>query len=252
MLEPDLLAHLGVLVDRERQRRRLRQHGEPGGGDLDRAGRQLGVLVALGPGHDLARDLHAELRPQPVRPLGHLTLAEHHLRGAGRVAQVDEDHAAVIATPRHPPGEGHGLSGVLGTEGACEVAAHHGSEVIGAPRAAREQVSPGSTGAASLGGQRGPAVPGRLGFISAASPRRGDRRTAPHRTAPGDGRGLRGVRVAQSRASCSASGDGSVGIGGAARTVGSEPRSRPWRRSSGATRVASARRYSGVTYAPRR
>ena len=72
VLEPDLLADLGVLVDRERQRRRLRQHLERRDRHLDRAGGQLGVLVALGPHHDLADDLHAVLGAQSVRPLGHL------------------------------------------------------------------------------------------------------------------------------------------------------------------------------------
>ena len=88
---------------------------------------QLGVLVARRAAHDLAGDLHAELGAQPVGPLGHLALAEHHLGRAGGVAQVDEDHPAVIAAAGHPPGEGHGLSGVLGAQRAGGVGAHHGS-----------------------------------------------------------------------------------------------------------------------------
>ena len=43
-----LLADLDVLVDLERQGRRLAEHLEPGGDDLDVAGGQVGVLVAGG------------------------------------------------------------------------------------------------------------------------------------------------------------------------------------------------------------
>ena len=68
VLEPDLLADLGVLVDRERQRRGLGEHGQLGGGDLDLrrwAGR--GSRCRPGRRDDLAGDLHAELVAQPVR-----------------------------------------------------------------------------------------------------------------------------------------------------------------------------------------
>ena len=52
-------------------------------------------------------------------------VADHHLHDAGGLAQVDEGDAAVVASPGHPPGEGHGLSDVLGAQAACVVGADH-------------------------------------------------------------------------------------------------------------------------------
>src|SRR5206468_4832278 len=99
---------------------------ELGDRDLDLAGRDVRVVVALGAAHDLAGDLEAVLGAQPVRALGHLALAEHHLGHAGGVTQVDEDDSAVIAPARHPPGQGDGLPGLLGPERPGLVRAHHG------------------------------------------------------------------------------------------------------------------------------
>jgi hypothetical protein len=39
----------------------------------------------------------------------------------------------VITAARHPPGESHGLSGVLGTQSAGRVGAHHVSRLSAAP-----------------------------------------------------------------------------------------------------------------------
>jgi hypothetical protein len=123
--EAHLLPHLDVLVDRERQRGRGAEHLDAAVGgrdDLDLARGQVGVLVALGAGGDLAGDLEAVLRAQLV---GHRLVADHHLDDAGRLAQVDEGDAAVVAPARHPAGEGDGLTDVLGPEAACVVAADH-------------------------------------------------------------------------------------------------------------------------------
>ena len=49
VLEARLLADLDVLVDRERQRGGGAEHLDLGGDDLDLAGGEVGVLVALGP-----------------------------------------------------------------------------------------------------------------------------------------------------------------------------------------------------------
>ncbi len=46
VLDPDVLADLGGALDRERQRVGLAEHLDRRGDDLDRAGGQLGVLVA--------------------------------------------------------------------------------------------------------------------------------------------------------------------------------------------------------------
>ena len=102
------------------------------GDDLDLAGGQVGVRVALGPPAHLAGHLDAVLVAQVVRlALGEDLVAEHHLDDAGRVPQVDEGHAAVIAPAGHPPGQGDGLSGVLGTQGAGLVGAEHGDVLFG-------------------------------------------------------------------------------------------------------------------------
>ena len=77
--QPGLLADVGVLVQRERQRGCLTEHLQRGRGDLDLTGWNVRVLVAHRPRTHLPNDPNAELDAQPVRPLGHLTFAEHHL-----------------------------------------------------------------------------------------------------------------------------------------------------------------------------
>jgi hypothetical protein len=39
----------------------------------------------------------------------------------------------VVAAAAHPPGQGHGLSDVLGPQGAGVVRAHHASRLSGPP-----------------------------------------------------------------------------------------------------------------------
>ena len=74
----------------------------------------LRVGVALGSDLDDALDRDAELGAQPVRGLQHVGLAEHHLRHPGGIAQVDEDHAAVVAAAGDPTGQRHLLTGIGG------------------------------------------------------------------------------------------------------------------------------------------
>ena len=77
VLQAGLLA--GWLVELERQRRALPQHRQRGGVDLDLAGGDLGVGVALRADLDHPLDGDAELRTQPVRLGQHVGVAEHHL-----------------------------------------------------------------------------------------------------------------------------------------------------------------------------
>ncbi len=124
VLEAGLFA--GLVVELERQWRRLSQHLELGGVDLHRTRRDLEVLVAFRPDLDDSGHLHAVFGAQLVRLLEHLCVTEHHLGHAGGIAQVDEDDPAVVAAPGNPTGEGDGLLGVLGSQRAGEMGAQHG------------------------------------------------------------------------------------------------------------------------------
>ena len=113
------------LVELEWQRRTFAEDGQRGGVDFYVAGGDFGVRVAFGP--DLDDTLHgdAEFGAQPVRLLEHVALTEHHLRHSGRVAQVDEDDAAVVAPTRNPARQRHLLTGVGGPQRTCGVGAQH-------------------------------------------------------------------------------------------------------------------------------
>ena len=80
VLEPGLLACL--LVELERQRSALPQHGQRRRIDFDLARGDFGVGVALRPDLDDTFNGDAELRTQPVRVRQHVGIAEHHLRYA--------------------------------------------------------------------------------------------------------------------------------------------------------------------------
>ena len=127
MLEARLLADGDALVDLEGQRRRGVEHLELADDDLDVTRRQVGVGVALGALAHLTGDLDAELVAHVVgaAPRQHLVAGDDlgHARG---VAQVEEGDAAVVSTPRHPPGERDGLACVVGAQGAGLVSAEHG------------------------------------------------------------------------------------------------------------------------------
>jgi hypothetical protein len=54
-----------------------------------------------------------------------LFLADHNLGDAGRVTQVNECDTTVVTTPADPPGEGYGLSNVLGAKRSEVMCAQH-------------------------------------------------------------------------------------------------------------------------------
>ena len=142
VLEPGLLADGDPLVDLERQRRRGVEHLDQAGHDLDLAGGQVGVDVALVASGHLADDLDDVLAAQIVRGTGEHLVARDDLHDAAGVAQVDEGHTPVITPLRHPPGEGDGLAGVGGTQGAGLVGAEHrgsfgSGTAVGCPGARR-------------------------------------------------------------------------------------------------------------------
>ena len=117
-----LLPHGHVLVDGERQRGSGAQHLEVGGHDLHLAGDEVGVDVVVVAAHDLARHPDAVLAAQRVRGI---LVTHDHLHDAAGVTQIEEHHPAVVAPGGHPPGEGHGLADVVGTQGAGVVGADH-------------------------------------------------------------------------------------------------------------------------------
>ena len=94
------------LVVMERRRLRLREHGELRREQLDLAAREVRVHRALGPLAHAALDGEHVLAAQPLGLGEHLGLVriEHDLQQPFAIAQVDEDHAAVIAAAVHPAG----------------------------------------------------------------------------------------------------------------------------------------------------
>ena len=104
VLEPELLAHF--LVERERRRRRRVQDHELRGEQLDLAGAQVRVHGAGRPRPELALHLDAELAAEVLGGLEGLRRVgvEDDLQQPRAVAQVDEDHAAVVTAAVHPAG----------------------------------------------------------------------------------------------------------------------------------------------------
>ena len=105
--QPQLLAD--GLVVMERRRLRLREHRELRREHLDLAAREVRVDGAFGARAHAALDGEHELRAQPLGFREHLGAIgiEHDLQQTLAIAQVDENHAAVIAAPVHPTGHRH-------------------------------------------------------------------------------------------------------------------------------------------------
>ena len=131
VLEPGFLTDFHVLVNLEWQRCGLVEHDDLLRYDLDLAGGQVRVLVALRPLLDRADHLQHVLVAQGVEDF---LLAHHNLGDAGGVAQVQERHTAMVATSGNPTGEGHSLSDVLGPQGAKVMCAQHSIPFRGGSR----------------------------------------------------------------------------------------------------------------------
>ena len=118
-----------LLVELEGQRRARRDDLELVDLELDGAGREVRVDVLRSAGRDLAGRAQDELVADVVRRLrgfGGAFRVDDELADAGRVAEVDEDEAAVVAAARDPAGEGVPLARLLGPELArAQVAPAH-------------------------------------------------------------------------------------------------------------------------------
>ena len=114
VLQPQVLVHARV-IQRERRHVGLVQHLQLARDDLHRPRRQPGILRTRQPRRHHPRELDHILTPQPVTRLRHLRMllrAKNHLRQTLPVAQIDEDHPAMIPPRIHPPRERDGLADV--------------------------------------------------------------------------------------------------------------------------------------------
>ena len=103
VFEPRLFRIFLLAEHRHRQFAGRPQHFDFADIDFNRAGRQVGILGAAGPAAHLAVDAHHPFRAQR---LGHLERwavgIGHHLGEPIMVAQVDEQHAAMVADAMAP------------------------------------------------------------------------------------------------------------------------------------------------------
>ena len=124
VLEPDLLRIFLVAEHRHRQFAGGPEHLDLADIDLDRAGRQIRVLGAVRALAHLAVDAHHPFRAQRLGDLeGRRIRVGHHLGEAVMVAQVDEQHAAMVADAVAPAGEPHLLADVGFAERAAGMGA---------------------------------------------------------------------------------------------------------------------------------
>ena len=127
VLEARLLARVLRALHREGHRLRASHDPPLPNLHLDLAGRHLRVdLVRVAP-HDLALDLDDVLETRGVQGLGHLRRAlgvDDGLDDAAPVANVQEDHAAVIATAVDPPLDLRLFADLVGRQGSCPGSLH--------------------------------------------------------------------------------------------------------------------------------
>ena len=124
VFEPDLLRIFLVAEHRHRQFGGGPEHLDLADIDLDRAGRQIRVLGAFRALAHLAVDPHHPFRAQRLGDLeGRQIRVGHHLGQSVVVAQVDEQHAAVVADAVAPAGEPHVLADVGLAERAAGIGA---------------------------------------------------------------------------------------------------------------------------------
>ena len=122
--EARLLGVILIAEDRQRQFVRGTQHLDFGRIDLDLAGGQLGVDQRRVAQLDPSVNAHHGFRAQPVhRGECRAVAVGQHLRHAVMVAQIHEQHAAVVADPVHPARQADGGPGIGGLQVAAGMAA---------------------------------------------------------------------------------------------------------------------------------
>ena len=135
VFQADVLGIFLVAEHRHRQFARRPQHLDIGGEDLDGAGRQIRVLVVGRTPPHQAVDPHDPFGTQLLRGLeGRQIRVGHHLGEPVMVAQVDEQHAAVVADAVTPARKPDGGTDLLGAQRAAimgTIPMHQGLE--GAP-----------------------------------------------------------------------------------------------------------------------
>ena len=124
ILEAGLFRIFHIAEHRQRQLGGGAQHFQRGGVDLHRPSGEVGVLRALGAQAHLAVDADDPFRAGLLGVLeGGAVGVHHHLGEAVMVAQVDEQHAAVVADAVAPAGKPDLLADLGGGERAAGVGA---------------------------------------------------------------------------------------------------------------------------------
>ena len=120
VFQPDVLGILLLAEHRQRQLGGGAQHLDVGDVKLDLAGRQLGIVGALGAAADLALHAHDPFRAQLLGEAERLGIGiDDALGDAVMVAQVDEQHATMVADAMAPAGQPDRLSDVAVAERAA-------------------------------------------------------------------------------------------------------------------------------------
>ena len=120
--QADILGVLLLARHRQRQLLGAAQHGRFAREHLDRAGRQVGIDRPLAARLDHAVDRHHAFDAQPFEQRqGRAVGIGHDLGDPVVVAQVDEQHAAVITLAMDPARQADGLALVRASQRAAGV-----------------------------------------------------------------------------------------------------------------------------------
>ena len=121
VLEPDVFRIFLLAEHRQRQLGRRPEHLDLADIDFDHAGRQFRIVGTIGTAADLAVDPHHPFRAQLFGVLERRRIrVGHDLGDAVMVAQIDEQHAAMVADTMAPAGKTGGLADVaLAERAAC-------------------------------------------------------------------------------------------------------------------------------------